>query len=107
VTTVQAAVSGIFDLVAAYEAKGACAGVRAAHVPVLALERPDARTRERVLDTARALVHETGAAAIVLGCAGMSTLRSDLERALPVPIVDGVPAAVRILESTLAPRRVK
>jgi Asp/Glu/hydantoin racemase len=37
----------------------------------------------------------------------MSTLRSDLERALPVPIVDGVPAAVRILESTLAPRRVK
>ena len=105
VTTVQAAVPGILELVAAYGATGACAGVRAANVPVLALEHPDASTRERVLAAAGALVRECGADAIVLGCAGMSTLRSDLERELRVPIVDGVPAAVRILENLLASRR--
>jgi allantoin racemase len=103
VTTVEAAVPGIYDLVARYGGRGACAGVRAAGVPVLALEHPDAWTRERVLGAARALV-ESGATAILLGCAGMSTLRDDLERELRVPAVDGVEAAVRILENQLASR---
>ena len=104
VTTVEAAVPGITDLVAAYRAEAACAGVLAAGVPVLALEQPDARTRERVLGVARALVRDAGARAVLLGCAGMSTLRADVERELNVPAVDGVVAAVRILEQRLASR---
>ncbi len=43
-----------------------------------------------------------GAGAIVLGCAGMSPLRTMLEDALGLPVVDGVQAAVGLALSRLA-----
>ncbi len=39
---------------------------------------------------------EAGAETIVLGCAGMSAYRSRLEKALGIPIIDPVQAAVRM-----------
>lgn len=105
VTTVEPAVPVIEKLVLRYGAERACAGVRAAGVHVLDLEHPSSATRQRVLQAARALVDESRATAIVMGCAGMSTLRDDLAGALRVPIIDGVASAVTWLEDTLEQRR--
>lgn len=101
VTTVAAAVPGIEELTRRYGVASGCVGVRAADVGVLALERPDATTRARVLGAVSALVRERGARAIVLGCAGMSTLREDIERTCGVRTIDGVTEAIRFLEVRL------
>ena len=103
VTTVHAVVPNLECLVRRYGAEAESVGVRAAGVHVLELERPTKATRSRVLDTARALVESERAEAIIMGCAGMSTLRGDL-CTLGVPVIDGVAAAVRILESLVAER---
>lgn len=109
VTTVEPAVATIEDQVRRYGAERACVGVRAADVKVLALEHPSAATRRRVLDAATALVEQRGAEAIVLGCAGMSSVRDEISSTLNVPAIDGVACAVRLVESLLAlglaPRR--
>jgi allantoin racemase len=42
---------------------------------------------------------ESGAEVLVLGCAGMTGLERRVGRALSVPVVDGVAAAVRLAES--------
>ena len=46
-----------------------------------------------------AAIEQDGAEAIVLGCAGMSSLVEKLSTELPVPIIDGVVAAVKLAES--------
>jgi allantoin racemase len=102
VTTVEPAVATIEDQVRRYGAERACVGVRAADVKVLALEQPSAETRRRVLAAATELVEQRGAEAIVLGCAGMSTVRDEIARTLNVSAVDGVACAVRFVESLLA-----
>jgi allantoin racemase len=102
VTTVAAAVPGIEILVNRYGAAQACAGVRAAGVKVLALERPTAIVYRRLRDTAARLVRVDRADAIVLGCAGMSAIGPRLARDLGVPVVDGVGSAVKFAEGLLA-----
>jgi allantoin racemase len=73
--------------------------VRAAEVPVLALEDPGSGARATIeQEIARALA-EDGAEAIVLGCAGMTDLARDLERNAGVPVLDGVACAVSLAES--------
>ena len=103
VTTVHAAVPNLEALVRRYRAEVASVGVRAAGVHVLDLVHPTQATRKRVLDTARELVETQRAEAIIAGCAGMSVLIDDL-RTLDVPVIDGIAAAVRILESLVAER---
>lgn len=105
VTTVGAAVPTIEALVVRYDATGQCVGVRAADVRVLDLEHPGDVTRQRVVDTAATLVGEHGAKAVIMGCAGMSTLHHELSQALGVPVIDGVAAAVHLLEGLVAARR--
>jgi len=102
VTTVQPAIAGIEELVQRYEARQACVGVVAAEVDVLALEHPGEETRKRVIDAARALVDDRRAEAVIMGCAGMSSMHAELSRSLDVPVIDGVATAVRLLESLLA-----
>ena len=45
---------------------------------------------------------EDGCGAIVLGCGGMATLAQELTRELQVPVIDGVSAAVKMVESLVA-----
>ena len=40
-----------------------------------------------------------GAEAVLLGCAGLSGLDKEFEKELGIPIIDGVVAAVKLLES--------
>ena len=72
--------------------------VRAAEVPVLALEDEGSDARARIdAEIARAL-QEDRAEAIVLGCAGMAKLARDLAAKHGCPVIDGVGAAVKLAE---------
>lgn len=74
------------------------ARVRAAEVPVLALEEEGSDARARIdAEISRALV-EDRAEAIVLGCAGMAKLARDLSAQHRCPVIDGVGAAVKLGE---------
>jgi allantoin racemase len=74
------------------------ARVRAAEVPVLALEDEGSDARGRIdAEIARALA-EDHAEAIVLGCAGMAKLARDLSAKHHCPVIDGVGAAVKLAE---------
>ena len=42
--------------------------------------------------------------AIVLGCAGMADLAAELSKEFGVPVIDGVSAAVKLVESLVALR---
>lgn len=56
---------------------------------------------ERLLATGRALRDEDGAAAVVIGCAELGAYRDPLERALGVPTIDPVGAAMGMAMATI------
>src|SRR6266403_213606 len=75
-----------------------CARVRAADVPVLALEERRSDACERIDAQIAAAKADDGAEAIVLGCAGMADLAAELTARHGLPVVDGVAAAVALVE---------
>jgi allantoin racemase len=78
------------------------AHVRAADIPVLALEDEGSDARAHIdAEIARALI-EDRAEAIVLGCAGMAKLARDLSAHHACPVIDGVGAAVKLAEMLVA-----
>lgn len=77
-----------------------CARVRAAEIPVLELETPAAYAR--IADECRRARDEDGIGALVLGCGGMAEWAPELGRELGLPVVDGVTAAVKFVESLVA-----
>lgn len=94
------AVTMFWDAVKAFGLEGRCASVRSTGTPVLALEGPDRlNVEELILIEARKAVEEDGAEVISLGCAGMAGLDERLKRELGVPVIDGVPSAVKLMEA--------
>lgn len=79
-----------------------CCTIRATDIPVLELEEPGAETHHGIAAECRRALAEDGAQAIVLGCAGMADLPSRLSRELGVPVIDGVSAAVKLVESLVS-----
>ena len=78
--------------------------MRAADVPVLALEEPGSGARRIIAKEIERALAEDGAEAIVLGCAGMTDLARDLEQEAGVPVLDGVACAVALAESLVRHR---
>ncbi|PLP57983.1 Asp/Glu/hydantoin racemase [Mesorhizobium loti] len=99
VTTLPRSVPIIEDIVQAYGAGHHCRAVHAIDLPVLGLEE-DPETAERLLmETIERAKAEDRAEAIILGCAGMSSLCERLSAATGVPVIDGVTAALKIAEA--------
>ena len=86
-------------LVREYGMREKCRAIRAAEIPVLALESDPARTRRLMEDECRRALDEDDCGAIVLGCAGMADLPGRLTKSLGVPVLDGVACAVRLAEA--------
>ncbi|ANT53309.1 aspartate/glutamate racemase family protein [Mesorhizobium amorphae] len=78
------------------------ARVRAADIPVLALEDPASGAAEKLRGEIARALDEDRAEAIVLGCAGMADLAAELQREFGVPVIDGVGAAVKQAEALIA-----
>jgi allantoin racemase len=101
VTTLPRSVPIIEDLALLYGMQRKCRRVRAADIPVLALEDEDGEARQKVLAEIRKAVCEDGSEAIVLGCAGMADLTAWLSQEAGVPVIDGVVCAVKMLEALI------
>lgn len=86
-------------LVRNYGMQAACRRVRATDLPVLELEEPGDRVNETVFAECLRALDEDRCGAIVLGCAGMAGLVDHLRARLPVPVIDGVTAAVKFAEA--------
>jgi allantoin racemase len=76
--------------------------VVAVDVPVAELVGGSTHLLDAFTDAARTAMAEDGAEAVVLGCAGLADLAGPLSRALGVPVVDGVAAAVGIATGLVA-----
>lgn len=70
-----------------------CAGDRAVNMSVAETASGEG-TLARMTEVGLQLRDEDGAACIVMGCAGMAAHRRPLERALGIPVIDPVQAAV-------------
>jgi allantoin racemase len=99
VTTLGRSVPGIEHNLVRYGLATRCARVRAAEVPVLALEDPRSDARARIEAEIHAAKREDRAEAIVLGCAGMADLAAALSARHDLPVIDGVAAAVVFIEA--------
>jgi allantoin racemase len=99
VTTLPRSIAPIERDLLKYGLATRCARVRAANVPVLALEDPGSDACRAIEAEIERALAEDGAEAIVLGFAGMTDLARDLERKAGVPVLDGVACAVGLAEA--------
>ncbi|TCP41840.1 aspartate/glutamate racemase family protein [Rhodovulum marinum] len=97
VTTLAVSVPVIEANLHAYGLMHMVGRVRASEVPVLALEHDPDAACARIAEEAARAVAEDGVDGIVLGCAGMARITRYLRGHLPVPVIDGVESATRLV----------
>ena len=88
----------LWDAVRHYGLAERCASVRTTGMAVLELESSEQDTHSLIERAALQAIQEDGAEVICLGCAGMTGLDKHLEEVLNVPVIDGVVAALKLLE---------
>jgi allantoin racemase len=98
VTTLSRSIAAIEGNLMRYGLERRCAKVRACEVPVLALEEEGSDARRRIGAEIADALRDDRAEAIVLGCAGMARLAASLSLEHGVPVIDGVSAAVTLIE---------
>jgi allantoin racemase len=81
-----------------------CPKVRTIDVAVLDCDDEASVVMEPFIAEARRAILEDPAEAIILGCAGLQPLVDPLSVTLGVPVIDGVAAAVKMVEGLLALR---
>jgi allantoin racemase len=79
-----------------------CVGIRAIDVDVLDCEDEVDVVFELFVIEAQHAIIQDHAEAIILGCAGLQPLLHRLEATLGVPVIEGVAAAVKMVEGLLA-----
>jgi allantoin racemase len=105
VVTTLARTCGIArHLAEAYGMARFCRNVRATELAVLDLEKPGSDARRHIIEECRRALAEDGAEAIVLGCAGMADLCAEIADAIGAPVIEGVSAAVKLVESLVTLR---
>ena len=102
VTTLSRSVDGISNNLNNYGLATRCANVRATDIPVLKLEENDPASLDLIRLEIKAALDEDKAEAIVLGCAGMADLMTQLSNEFKVPVIDGVACAVGFVEALVA-----
>lgn len=97
VTTLGRTIGRAEELVLRYGFERACIGVSAVEVPVLELDDPAGGARAALAAECRRHL-DAGAHSVVLGCAGMAGFCSSLSREIDAPVIDGVAAAVGLVQ---------
>ncbi len=82
-----------------YGFAGRCARVRAAEVSLLSLDDPHSAARDRISAEIDRAIREDRSEAIVLGTAGLADLARSLSSEHGLPVIEGVSAAVRLVET--------
>jgi allantoin racemase len=99
ITTLSRSVPAIEHNLSKYGLSNRCARVRASDVPVLALEDETSDARVRISDEIETAKREDRCEAVVLGCAGMADLATNLAAQHGLPVLDGVACAVKLVET--------
>ncbi|KHN53752.1 aspartate/glutamate racemase family protein [Pectobacterium fontis] len=102
VTTLPRTVIIARHLLQRYGFEHHCGAVHAIDLPVLALEQDSELARQKVREYCIQSLRQDGVGAIVLGCGGMADLAQELTQELAIPVIDGVSAAVKLIESLSA-----
>ncbi|EFF84350.1 aspartate/glutamate racemase family protein [Acinetobacter ursingii] len=76
-----------------------CEKIHCIDLPVLDLEKNEKETYDKLLETCWLAKENDGVGAIVLGCGGMSKHVESISKELNIPVIDGVTAAVKLLEA--------
>ena len=98
VTTLSRSIPAIEHNLLKYGLAVRCGRVRACEVPVLALEGREADAMRRIDVEIEGAKREDRAEAVVLGCAGMADFAAELSARHELPVIDGVAAAVVLVE---------
>ena len=98
ITTLSRSVPAIEHNLVRYGLATRCAKVRASEVAVLSLEDPKSDARSKISAEIELAKTHDRAEAIVLGCAGMADLAAALSDQHQLPVIDGVAAAVGLIE---------
>ncbi len=101
VTTLPRSTPIIESLAHRYGMSHFCRRVRAADLPVLALEEAGSSAREKIRDEIIRAVKEDGSESVILGCAGMADLTEWLSEQAGVPVIDGVVVATKMVEALI------
>ncbi|MBA0168884.1 aspartate/glutamate racemase family protein [Pectobacterium sp. CFBP8739] len=104
VTTLPRTVIIARHLLQRYGFEHHCAALHAIDLPVLALEQDSGIAQTKVREYCIQSLRQDGVGAIVLGCGGMADLAQALTEELSIPVIDGVSAAVKLIESLSALR---
>ena len=102
ITTLPRAVPIIEELARKYGATHLCKKVRAADIPVLALEEAGDAAMQKIGDEIARAISEDNCEAIILGCAGMADLTARLSDKYGLPVIDGVVCALKMCEGLVA-----
>jgi allantoin racemase len=102
VTTLARTITIAEELLVRYGFQHRCRRVRAAEIPVLALEEDERSAYQAIRAECELALRADGCEAIVLGCGGMAKLCAQLTRELDVPVIDGVVAGVKLVEGLVA-----
>lgn len=97
-TTLRRAEQQVWRQLDSYGLRSRCAAVLATDVPVLETASGGGPLVDAMLTEAHRAIEVYGAEALVLGCAGMAGIARQLESELCMPVVDGVAAAVSMVE---------
>ena len=89
------------ELVRRHGFEGRCSGVRAVNLGVAEADSDRDAALDAYGEAGRLAIEEDGAEVICLGCGPMLGLRERLESTLAAPVIEGVPAAIKIAESML------
>ncbi|RJE79880.1 aspartate/glutamate racemase family protein [Paracoccus sp. JM45] len=95
ITTLDVSVPVISENVGVYGLGDRCAGVFASGLPVLQVEAGGGFVVDRLADTLETACR-AGAQTVVLGCAGMSGIRTALAARSGVALIDGVTASAHL-----------
>ena len=79
-----------------------CRNIRGTDLAVLDLERPESDAYRVIVDECRRALTEDRSSVIVLGCAGMADLCERISLEIGAPVIDGVSAAVKLVETLVS-----
>ena len=88
----------IENMVRVHGLESRCASIRTTPLSVLDCEEDPSAAEREILRESKLAIAEDGAEAILLGCGGMGPLDQTIGAKLPVPVIDGIPCAVKLLE---------
>ena len=91
------AVALMTDMVGQYGMKERCAVIEPLNISVLDVEKNKNESINKLIEVGKIAIKK-GAEVLILGCAGMTGMKEEIEKELKVPVIDPVECGYKVLE---------